>query len=474
MAENELDDKNKKQGVDDPEVQNELSAVATNPKQSMAIIAVIAVVLLYLVYSLFLSNIGQDKPKEVAPPKKIYTPEQEQEDITPQIPKLPEPPALADPVAPPPPPAPVEVKDDAAPPLPPMDDANAKAPIPVPIILGDKNADMLMDQRKDQKRKAAIVSFGGQSAGGKNPAQQVIYNAPNREYTLGRGKIIDAILETPINTDIGGDIRAIVSRDVYSQSGKVVLIPKGTRVFGSYSKGISEGGYGRVAVIWNRLDLPTGYIVNLEAYGTDNLGMAGLTGRVDEKHLERISNAVLLTAFDVISAKQMDKLVPPPADSQASTTLSTEAKAVRDAATLAYNTASGNNFPAGSGASICNAALGAITDKSSKAYTDLQTQCNSPAFIALAEPQQSQSAQQYVNTAADSMITQSATTSTKSKAQDGAEKGYKEISDAIRKALEPEEYKTTITIDQGKPLKIYVSKDYEFPKPALIKRRVMQ
>ena len=37
---------------------------------------------------------------------------------------------------------------------------------------------------------------------------------------LGRGKILDAIIETAINTDFGGEIRAIISRDIYSEWGK--------------------------------------------------------------------------------------------------------------------------------------------------------------------------------------------------------------------------------------------------------------
>ena len=45
----------------------------------------------------------------------------------------------------------------------------------------------------------------------------------------------------PISSDIAGEVRAIVSRDVFAEGAKVVLIPKGTRVFRIYEIGTMDG-----------------------------------------------------------------------------------------------------------------------------------------------------------------------------------------------------------------------------------------
>lgn len=38
---------------------------------------------------------------------------------------------------------------------------------------------------------------------------------------LGCGKMLDTVIETAINTDFGGEIRAIITRDIYSEWGKI-------------------------------------------------------------------------------------------------------------------------------------------------------------------------------------------------------------------------------------------------------------
>jgi type IV secretory pathway VirB10-like protein len=40
---------------------------------------------------------------------------------------------------------------------------------------------------------------------------------------------IDAVLETAINSDLQGMLHAVVSSDVYAETGNAVLIPKGSK-----------------------------------------------------------------------------------------------------------------------------------------------------------------------------------------------------------------------------------------------------
>jgi type IV secretion system protein VirB10 len=108
------------------------------------------------------------------------------------------------------------------------------------------------------------------------------------------GTLIPGILETAINSDLPGQVRAIVSQDVYSFDGRRILIPSGTRLIGEYQSEIVQGQT-RIFVVWTRLLRDDGVTVRLNSIGSDSLGQAGLTGRVDKKFRERFGAAILLS-----------------------------------------------------------------------------------------------------------------------------------------------------------------------------------
>ena len=108
------------------------------------------------------------------------------------------------------------------------------------------------------------------------------------------GTLIPGILETAIVSDLPGQVRAIVSQDVYSFDGRRVLIPTGTRLIGEYQSEITRGQT-RIFVVWSRMLRDDGVTVRLNSIGADSLGRSGLTGRVDKKFRERFGAAVLLS-----------------------------------------------------------------------------------------------------------------------------------------------------------------------------------
>lgn len=116
----------------------------------------------------------------------------------------------------------------------------------------------------------------------------------NTDNLILQGKIMNGILETAINTDLPGSLRAVISRDVYAESGNRVLVPKGSRVIGTYVNAIA-GGQTRVQVTWNRLVRPDGIDIAVNSIGTDNLGRAGVIGKVDNKLLSQIGSALLVS-----------------------------------------------------------------------------------------------------------------------------------------------------------------------------------
>jgi type IV secretion system protein VirB10 len=111
---------------------------------------------------------------------------------------------------------------------------------------------------------------------------------------IPEGTLIPGILETAINSDLPGQIRAITSQDVYSFDGRRILIPTGTRLIGEYQSEVTRGQK-RIFVIWTRLLRDDGVTVRLNSIGTDSLGRSGLTGLVDNKWRERFGSAILLS-----------------------------------------------------------------------------------------------------------------------------------------------------------------------------------
>ena len=108
------------------------------------------------------------------------------------------------------------------------------------------------------------------------------------------GTLIPGILETAIVSDLPGQVRAIVSQDVYSFDGRRILIPTGTRLIGEYQSEITRGQT-RIFVVWTRMLRDDGVSVRLNSIGADSLGRSGLTGRVDKKFRERFGAAILLS-----------------------------------------------------------------------------------------------------------------------------------------------------------------------------------
>jgi type IV secretion system protein VirB10 len=109
-----------------------------------------------------------------------------------------------------------------------------------------------------------------------------------------QGKMIDAMLETAINTDLPGQIRAIVSNPLYAEQGTDPLVTPGSRLNGVYNTAIRKGQV-RVFAIWNRLIRPDGTEITLDSGVTDALGRAGLEGETDNHFAQIFGMSALLS-----------------------------------------------------------------------------------------------------------------------------------------------------------------------------------
>lgn len=467
-------------GADSPEVQRELSKVSVSFNKSIAIVVVICGIFIYIFYTLFFGTEKEEIP-ETQIPSNIVKPVTEVDDNIPEIPKLPDPPKLETPTAPPPPPPPVVKVPPVLPPTTPVEENKDKT-LPLPPVSLPSTSGTLVEsdaekQRREAKRKSAIVLIGGVEPK-KTPeqitAETTFKDRGDMSLVLGRGKLIDAVLETAINSDLGGEIRAIISRDVFSEKDKVILIPKGSKIFGKYATSTSSDSYGRVSIIWDRIDLTSGYTIEFDSPAVDNLGRPGLQGRVDNKYKEQFANAVLQSGFNIGLATVLDKLVPPPIASQAAATNSATAKQLLNTAqTIASNTAMDANTRI---VTICTNILAAITDKTSTAYTTMTQACTTAqtASSANTAEQRLQTLVQAVNTAASSLLTTTSIASTPTQAQQASTQAFTDVTNVVKNMITQQQFKPTTTVNQGTPVRIYVNKDYKFPKAVLLKSKVMK
>lgn len=156
------------------------------------------------------------------------------------------------------------------------------------------NQSMNADERFAQK-----LGLGGASKPAR--ASKLI----DQSNTIIEGSVIAAVLETALNSDLPGYVRAVVTRDVKGFDGSKTLVPRGSRLIGQYKSGVALG-QSRTFVIWTRLIRPDGATIELAAPATDGLGRGGLDGDVDTHFFERFGGAILLTLLNIGGAAIAD------------------------------------------------------------------------------------------------------------------------------------------------------------------------
>ncbi len=230
----------------------------------------------------------------------------------------PAPPALAEPDPPPPP----QLIDNNA-------GANAPPPIPEVPVFSEKepdnkarqerlrsdmfsfdggitknafvNDDALKDeQRKQQESLSASDANLGFARSAMETEVPIAYAGQIKDIrsTIAQGKMIHAVLETAINTQLPGNVRAIVSRDIYAEAGKGILIPKGSRLVGIYNTSLFQG-QDRVFVVWNRVIRPDGVDMLVNSPSTDALGRSGVEGYTDNRYGQMFSAAILSSILSI-------------------------------------------------------------------------------------------------------------------------------------------------------------------------------
>ena len=227
----------------------------------------------------------------------------------------------------------------------------------------------VVDELLDAARRAPVMAFGGgQSgngvrpsdtggttadpayvpvdgligAGGQSESEEQRFNrmlAPtvlagskaghlgNRNFIVAMGTSIPCALETALSSDQPGFTSCVITRDVLSDNGRVVLMEKGTQVVGEYHGGLRRG-QSRLFVLWSRAKTPTGVIVTLASPATDAIGRAGFDGYVDTHWWERFGSALLLSVVGDVATWAGQELQDSDIEAQGTTSAGKDAAAI--------------------------------------------------------------------------------------------------------------------------------------------------
>ncbi|MGO9228253.1 MAG: TrbI/VirB10 family protein [Bryobacteraceae bacterium] len=152
------------------------------------------------------------------------------------------------------------------------------------------------EEQNMQAHKESFVSGArGSQSGDYLPSTRT---PPLTQYAIQAGWEIPAVLEQAINSDLPGELKALVMSNVYdTPTGRFLLIPQGSRLIGLYD---SHVGYAQdgVQVVWNRIIYPDGSSLDLNGMmGLDSHGNAGLRYDVDHHYKRLVGFAVLTSVF---------------------------------------------------------------------------------------------------------------------------------------------------------------------------------
>lgn len=151
-----------------------------------------------------------------------------------------------------------------------------------------------LGQNEDPNGQGAKAEFFNQDIAdlGYLPNRVVDQMSP---FELKRGSVIPATLVTGVNSDLPGRLIAQVSQNVFdSATGRYLLIPQGSKLFGRYDSEVTYG-QNRVLVIWTDIVFPNGSTLQIGGMaGADPAGYGGFKDQVDTHFFETFGSAILV------------------------------------------------------------------------------------------------------------------------------------------------------------------------------------
>lgn len=168
-----------------------------------------------------------------------------------------------------------------------------------PSVADGSSAKPAIDSDRDPNGQGRKNDFLRASDKSSNVNSGNVVGVPS-PYTLSAGAVISASLITGLRSDLPGFVTAQVTERVYdSATGKILLIPQGARLIGSYDSVVAFG-QSRALVVWQRIIWPDGRSVRIDNMpATDPSGFAGLSDKVDFHTWSLLKSVAMSTLLGV-------------------------------------------------------------------------------------------------------------------------------------------------------------------------------
>lgn len=178
-------------------------------------------------------------------------------------------------------------------------ESTTAAPDTASVPQGAEVQPAMLDPVRDpnaQGRKAQFVGALDRSSD-INPHELTPAPSP---YVLSAGSVISASLITGLRSDLPGLVTAQVTSQVFdSPTGRILLIPQGARLIGSYDSVVAFGQK-RALIVWQRIMLPDGSSLRIDNVpATDASGYAGLQDKVDFHTWSLLKGVAIATLLGV-------------------------------------------------------------------------------------------------------------------------------------------------------------------------------
>jgi type IV secretion system protein VirB10 len=157
-----------------------------------------------------------------------------------------------------------------------------------------------------QARKEAFLALAGSHRDDYLRSSRTV---PLSRYEIKAGWEIPAALEQSLNSDLPGELKALVTSNVYdTATGMYLLIPQGSRLIGQYDSRVAYGQDG-VQAVWSRIIFPDASAIDLGVMaGLDTHGNAGLRDKVD-RHYRRLFGFSVLTSMFGLHSRSHNRVI---------------------------------------------------------------------------------------------------------------------------------------------------------------------
>lgn len=185
-------------------------------------------------------------------------------------------------------PTPVPVYEDE-------DDEPAPAPTPAPEKIEYSSVLVDVYGTKQATKQLQETGLAG-SMRASNLANGTVSNRGDTTMMLLKGTNIPCVLRTKVDSTYQGFTICQVTKDVYSANGKVLLIERGSSVFGEQNIQMTQGK-ARVSILWGRIETPKNVSINLDSPATGQLGEMGVNAEVNNHFWKRFGGAIMLSVI---------------------------------------------------------------------------------------------------------------------------------------------------------------------------------